>query len=183
MSASVEPWTKAVLDYWFGEVGPRRWWSSGTALDAEIETRFAALWHELRARPHEDFLDTPETALAAIVLFDQFSRNLFRDEARAFAADDLALAIAKGAVAADFDAKLDDDQRSFLYMPFMHSEALADQERSLELFGTLGEGSRKYARDHYDLIARFGRFPHRNAALGRETLPEEAAAAECGKNW
>lgn len=182
-SGVTKNWIHDVLAYWFDEVGPQGWWSSENSPDAEINERFGELWEEQRHRPARAFLGSAESALAAVILFDQFARNLHRDDPRAFATDPLARAIAYGAIGAGYQADYSDDQRQFLYMPFMHSEDLADQQRSLELFGSLGEGSIKFARKHHDIIARFGRFPHRNEVLGRETLPQEKEAVEQGKGW
>jgi len=117
-------------------------------------------------------------------LFDQFPRNIFRGSADAFSTDPLALAIARGAVDKGLDDALSQDERSFLYMPFMHSEDLDDQDRALLLFTALGnQNSLDYAHKHHDVIARFGRFPHRNAVLGRAMRPGEEAAAKEGANW
>ncbi|MCA1750172.1 MAG: DUF924 family protein [Parasphingopyxis sp.] len=177
-------WPRAVLEFWFGEIGEQGWWAGSDATDAAIAERFGPLWEEQRDKPAGDFLATPERALAAVILFDQFSRNLFRGTAKAFATDALALEIAKGAIERGYDRDYSEAQRQFLYMPFMHSEKLADQERSLELFEALGdENSLKFAREHRDIIARFGRFPHRNEALGRDTPPAEKEAVEKGKDW
>lgn len=184
MIAERESWPSEVLDYWFDEIGPDRWWSSGDSPDAEIKRRFGDLWEKLRRCRQDDFLGTPERALAAVILFDQFPRNLFRGTAKAFATDALALEIAKGAIGKGYDEGYSKAQRQFLYMPFMHSEAPADQQRSIELFEALGdENSLKFAREHRDIIARFGRFPHRNEALGRETLPAEKEAVAKGRDW
>ncbi len=177
------PWAEEVLDYWLGTVGPDRWWSAGKSLDNEITQRFEALWREQRQRDAGDFLGTPQIALAAILLFDQFPRNMFRHSAEAFATDPLARAIANGLVGRGWDREIDEEPRQFAYMPFMHSEDLADQDKSLMLFAPLGEDNIEYARKHRDLIARFGRFPHRNEALGRVTLPEEKEAVAEGSDW
>ena len=177
-------WPSEILRFWFEELGPDRFWTRSDAIDQAVRSRFADLLEEQRGRLADAFLDTPEHALAAIILFDQFPRNLFRGKARAFATDEQALAIAKGAIERGFDEGLDSIRRQFLYMPFMHSEKLADQERSVALFTRLGiDQNTRFAREHHDLIARFGRFPHRNAALGRKTLPEEEAAVKEGAGW
>lgn len=184
MSASFDDWAAAILDFWFDELGPDQFWNRSDAVDDAIRLRFADVLNEQRGRDVADFLDTPERALAAVILFDQFPRNLFRHEARAFATDALALALAKGAIERGFDEGLDSNRRQFLYMPFMHSEKLVDQARSVALFSALGiDQNTRYAHEHRDLIARFGRFPHRNAALGRETLPEEEEAVKEGAAW
>jgi uncharacterized protein (DUF924 family) len=119
------------------------------------------------------------TALAGVILFDQFPRNMFRGHADQFATDHLALAIAKAASDKGFDGELQPKERGFLYMPFQHSEDLADQNRSLLLFTELGDDNQLgYARKHHDVITRFGRFPHRNAILGRTPRPDEIAAGD-----
>jgi uncharacterized protein (DUF924 family) len=135
------------------------------------------LWEQKRQLPIECFLDHSLTALAAIVLFDQFPRNMFRGDAEQFSTDPLALAIAKGAIDRGLDEQLEKQERGFLYMPFQHSEEMDDQNRSILLFTRLGDEEQlDYARKHRDVIARFGRFPHRNAMLGRQPRADEVAA-------
>lgn len=177
--------TRDILDFWFREMGPDRWWAGRSQqVDDTIRDRFLDLWEDWRGRPAAQFLATADEALAAIILFDQFSRNMFRGEARAFATDALALEIAIGAVDRGFDRPMTVDERSFLYMPFQHSEDLAMQDRAVALFEALGpSGPVEYARKHRAIIARYGRFPARNAALGRETLPEEAATIAETAGW
>jgi uncharacterized protein (DUF924 family) len=138
---------------------------------------------EKRALPVESFLTDPLTALAGVILFDQLPRNMFRGHADAYSTDHLALAIAKGAIARGFDKELAKDERKFLYMPLQHSEQLDDQNQALLLFTQLGDDEQiKYSKHHRDIIARFGRFPHRNAILGRASRPEEIAAG-ADKPW
>jgi uncharacterized protein (DUF924 family) len=169
-------WQDAVLDFWFG-LAPERWWKTDPALDAAIRRRFLPLWRERREAVPEQFLGSPEDALAAAILFDQFPRNMFRGEAEAFATDALARAVARGAVDRGLDRDLPADRRPFLYMPFEHSEDREDQKRSLLLFTALGDDHHiGYAKKHHDVIARFGRFPHRNAVLGRRPREDEQAA-------
>ena len=178
-------WVPAVLNYWLNEVGPDGWYDSTEEMDARLSHLFRALWEAQKGKPASDFLADADTALAAIILFDQFPRNMFRHEARAFATDPLALDIARAAIARGFDDEFVEGARSFFYLPFMHSENLADQDRCVALFDAPGfEENLEFARTHRDVIARFGRFPHRNKALGRETRPEEqeAAVAE-GADW
>ncbi|MEA3048179.1 MAG: hypothetical protein QOG84_15 [Sphingomonadales bacterium] len=171
-------WQDAVLDFWFG-LAPERWWKTDPALDAAIRRRFLPLWREQRENLPERFLDSPEEALAAAILFDQFPRNMFRGEAGAFSTDPLARAMARGAVDRGLDRDLPAERRPFLYMPFEHSEDLDDQNRSLLLFAALGDDYHLgFAQKHHDVIARFGRFPHRNAMLGRAPRPDEVAAGE-----
>jgi uncharacterized protein (DUF924 family) len=171
-------WRDDVLSFWFG-LRPEQWWKADPALDAEIRDRFLALWERERENVPEAFLAGPRDALAGIILFDQFPRNMFRGHAEQFATDPLALAIAKGAVDRGHDQALAPAERGFLYMPFQHSEDPEDQRRSLALFTALGdEYQLGFARKHHDVVARFGRFPHRNAILGRKPRPEERAAGE-----
>lgn len=182
--ASTRFWVQEVLSFWFDEIGPERWWVRSETVDHEIKDRFTDLWAEKRTCEAADFLGSGEESLAAVILFDQFPRNLFRGAARAFATDRLARAIAEGAIARGYDGGMSGHERHFLYMPFMHSEDLPDQRRSLELFEALGDDfALGFARQHHDIIARFGRFPHRNAALGRETRLEEEEAVEEGADW
>lgn len=177
-------WADDVLHFWFDHIGPDRWFDSGPEIDAEIRERFEPLWHSMKAEKAIFFVTSPREALAAVILFDQFPRNIFRHEADAFATDLLALEIAKLAIGAGFQGKLDQQQKQFLYMPFMHSENIADQEMSVELFDALGDAvPLQFAIQHRDIVKRFGRFPHRNEVLGRETLPEEFDAIAEGKNW
>ncbi len=170
-----------ILDFWFlpladpGHGKPRElWWKSTPELDAGIATRFGALLDKARAGALDSWAQSPDGALALIVLCDQFSRNVHRGSALAFAADGKALAMARLALARAYPVAFGSDMRLFFYMPFQHSEALADQELCCTLFETLGDANNiKYAEDHRDIVARFGRFPHRNAALGRTSTAEE----------
>ena len=171
-------WRRDVLTYWFG-LKPEQWWKSDPEIDADIKERFKQRWAEERRLPVDSFLDDPLTALAAVILFDQFPRNMFRDNAEQFATDHLALAIAKEAVDRGFDDQLQPQERGFLYMPFEHSESLADQRRSLQLFTALGDDYLLgFAQKHHDIIERFGRFPHRNAILGRVPRQAEISAGD-----
>lgn len=171
-------WRADVLKFWFG-LSYDDWWRGGPEIDHRIKENFLKLWAEKRQLPAECFVADPLTALAAVLLFDQFPRNMFRGEAEQFATDHLALVIAKEAVDRGLDEELERDERAFLYMPFQHSESLADQNRAVLLFTELGdENYLGYAKKHRDVIARFGRFPHRNAMLGRAPRPEEIAAGD-----
>ena len=175
-------WRADILKFWFG-LQPKQWWNGGPELDERIKQDFFELWSEKQQLPVESFLTDPLTALAAVILFDQFPRNMFRGHADAYATDTNALAIAKRALERDFDKELTPDERKFLYMPFMHSEKLDDQNRALLLFTQLGdEHQLGYAKHHREIIERFGRFPHRNAILGRASRPEEIAAG-AEKGW
>jgi uncharacterized protein (DUF924 family) len=179
MNMSPPPeWARRVLGFWFAR-GWDDWWTPNPAFDEEIRERFAIEWARQARRPVADFTGDAETALAAVVLFDQFPRNMFRGHADQFATDHLALAIAKEAVAGGYDDGMAEERRGFLYMPFQHSEALADQRQSLLLFTALGNDEQlKYARKHYEVIEQFGRFPHRNEVLGRKPTAMEQAAGE-----
>jgi len=175
-------WRSDVLKFWFG-LDPRQWWKADPELDHRIREQFLKQWTEKRQLPVDTFLCDALTALAAVLLFDQFPRNMFRDHADAYSTDHLALAIAKGAVDARLDEQLQPQERKFLYMPFQHSENLDDQNRALLLFTELGDDEQiKYAKHHRGIIERFGRFPHRNAILGRASRPDEIAA-EADKPW
>ena len=171
-------WRANVLRFWFG-LDPKQWWRGGADLDHRLRETFLKLWEQKRQLPVDSFLDDPLTALAAVILFDQFPRNMFRDHADQFSTDHLALAIARAAIDKGFDDQLEPRERGFLYMPFEHSEDLADQNRSLLLFTALGDANQLgYAQKHHDVIARFGRFPHRNKLLGRTPRPAELAAGD-----
>jgi uncharacterized protein (DUF924 family) len=173
-----EDWRGQVLKFWFA-LQPDQWWRGTPELDEEIEERFRELWEEKRQLPASSFLDDPLTALAAVILLDQFPRNMFRNHADQFSTDPLALAIAKGAIDSGLDEQLEPKERAFLYMPFQHSEDLDDQRRSLLLFTSLGNQEMlHYAKLHHDVVRRFGRFPHRNAILGRSPRAEEIAAGD-----
>jgi uncharacterized protein (DUF924 family) len=171
-------WSGEVLKFWFS-LSYDDHFRSDEGLDERIKQQFAQLWTEKRELPVESFLGDPRTALAAVILFDQFPRNMFRGHADQFATDQLALAIAKAAIAKGFDRQLQPDERAFVYMPFQHSEDLDDQNRSVLLFTTLGDPRFiPYAGKHHDIIKRFGRFPHRNAILGRAPRADEIAAGD-----
>jgi uncharacterized protein (DUF924 family) len=171
-------WRSDVLRFWFG-LDPKQWWDGGAELDHRIKQNFLKLWFEKRQLPVEVFLTDSLTAAAAVILFDQFPRNMFRGSAEQFATDHLALAIAKASIGRCFDEELTRDERKFLYMPLQHSENLEDQDGCIMLFTRSGDDEQlRYARKHRDIIARFGRFPHRNAILGRAPRPEEVAAGE-----
>jgi len=175
-----------ILAFWFGHpdapgYGQARseWFRKDSAFDTEIRTRFLASVEAALAGQLDDWAATPPGLLALLILLDQFPRNLFRGEARAFAGDAKALSLAKAALDKGWDKDLLSVEKLFVYLPFEHSEALADQEQSLALFAALAAGAPgndgflDYARRHHEVIARFGRFPHRNAALGRPSTPEE----------
>lgn len=182
--APPDDWTARLLDFWFDAHGPADWYGGGPDFDAAVGA-LAADWHTaLRALPADLFLDDRDTALAALILFDQVPRNIYRGHADAFATDPLARAIAQAVVDKGWDQDWPDARRQFAYLPFEHSEDMDDQRTSLRLMGQLADpASVDYAQKHFDIIKRFGRFPHRNAALGRDTRPDEREAIALGKNW
>ena len=169
-------WVGDVLKFWFEEAKPEQWFKKDPAFDASIRRRFLALHEVLAANTSEALFADPRTTLAAVIVFDQMSRSMFRDKARAFATDAQARWLALGAIAKGFDAGLTKDERVFLYLPFEHAEDREAQERCVALMATLGDSElTKWAEAHKTIIDRFGRFPHRNAALGRASTPEEIA--------
>jgi uncharacterized protein (DUF924 family) len=162
-----------IVSFW-REAGPEKWFDQDDAFDRAIRERFLGV-HEAAARGERAAWEqSAEGALALIILFDQFPRNMFRGSPHAFATDPLARAVARRAIAAGFDQATDAKMRPFFYLPFMHSEFLADQDRCVALYAALGDPDlSKYATGHRDIIAKFGRFPHRNRVLGRETTQDE----------
>lgn len=169
-----------VVRFWTG-AGPQAWFGGGEAFDRECERRFLAAHLAAARRGLDGWLDTAEGALALLLLLDQIPRNVFRGSAHAYATDGLARHLADRALAAGHDQAFAPALRAFFYLPFEHSEDPADQARSVALFTALGEQTYlDYAIAHQDVIARFGRFPHRNRALGRETTPAEQAWLDAG---
>ncbi|MEL6830755.1 MAG: DUF924 family protein [Pseudomonadota bacterium] len=169
-------WPDKVLGFWFGELEAKDWFSKSEALDADIRSRFGSLHNEHSTKAPHQFLASPNEALAAIILFDQLSRNQFRGTPRSFASDQLSLGIARQMVAKGWDLHITHKRRIFVYLPFEHSENLADQDICIKLVEALeDEQFIRYAHAHRDVIVRFGRFPHRNAILGRISTPEEDA--------
>lgn len=180
-----------ILEFWFAD-GPdswrKAWFHRDDAFDAAIRGRFAATLDQAAAGAHGDWAGTPSGRLALLILFDQFPRNLFRGSPRAFATDARARALAREAVAAAEDLSLTPVQRAFVYLPFEHSEAMEDQDRAVALFEGLRDipamaapgGSIDYAWRHRAVIGQFGRFPHRNVALGRDSTAAERAWLAAG---
>jgi uncharacterized protein (DUF924 family) len=164
-----------ILTFW-RDAGPDRWYAKSAAFDDTIRDRFLGVWEKAYAGDLASWETTDEGTLALILVLDQFSRNMFRDDPHAFSADRLARDVANRAIARGADQRIDTSLRAFMYLPFEHSEDMADQERCLALFRALGNAdSLKWAELHTDIIRKFGRFPHRNIALGRKTTAEEAA--------
>ena len=174
-----------ILGFWLDEVGPDGWYNASEALDRTMRDRFEAAWQNARDGAYSLWLTYPTGTLAYVILTDQFPRNMFRDEARAFATDTAALAAAKVAINRGWDLRIDEPARQFFYVPLMHSENLCDQDRCVRLICQRmpehGPGNLPHARAHREVIRRFGRFPHRNAALGRASnTGERAFEAEGG---
>ena len=165
---------QSVIEFW-REAGPSKWFARDPGFEATFRDRFARLHDQAAQGELLHWPATAEGALAQILLLDQYPRNAFRDTPRAFATDARALEAAKAMLAAGHDKALPDDIRSFAYMPFDHSENLDDQHRAVELLSPVSESHAFHARSHRDLIVRFGRFPHRNETLGRQSTPEEIA--------
>jgi uncharacterized protein (DUF924 family) len=183
-----------VLSFWFGELDERgradsahaaRWWKKDPAFDGEIRDRFETLHRAVANGEREEWLSSARGRLAYVIVLDQFSRNMFRDSGKMFACDPQALAAALGGIELGMDRQVAHDERSFFYMPLMHSEDLAAQDRCVALFAAWRDelaqvapeekraDSVSYAERHRDIVKRFSRFPHRNALLGRESTPEE----------
>ncbi len=165
---------EAVLEFWFDELEQAQWWHKDGALDALIAERFGTLHARALQCELYDWRRTAQGRLAEIIVLDQFSRNIYRDTPAAFAGDPLALALAQTAVAAGADQVLTPTQKSFLYMPYMHSESLAIHEQAVKLYSQPGlEFNLDFEIRHKEIIERFNRYPHRNAILGRESTPDE----------
>lgn len=164
----------AVLQYWFGELTPEQWWKKDEGVDATITKKFGKLYAAHLVETPAEWLKSAHGVLAAIIVLDQFPRNMFRDDPRTHATDDRALSLASDAISTGMDMELDPQERTFIYVPYQHSEDLDVQVRSVELFRSLGnENNLDFAIKHKEIIERFGRFPHRNELLGRESTPDE----------
>jgi len=181
MSDAAPSATAAEIVRFWSEAGHDRWFTKDDAFDAEIRRRFLATHEAAAAGKLAAWEQTAEGALALMILLDQFPRNMFRGSARAFATDPQARAITASALLRGFDGQVPADLRAFFYLPFEHSEDLADQDRGIALYTAAGDtDGLKWAKIHHDIIARFGRFPHRNAVLGRATAAEEQAFLDDG---
>lgn len=174
----------SIIDFWVNEVGPAHWYKSNPEIDAKIKNKFEDVWREAKDGELGAWMCTPEGCLALVLLLDQFPRCMFRGTAQAYSSDGAALAAAKRGIVMGHDFKIPEPQRQFLYMPMMHSESLMDQERcvrliALRLLSTGGEGL-LHAKAHRDVIRQFGRFPYRNAILGRANTESETAYLTAG---
>jgi len=167
-----------ILAFW-RQVGPERWYERDDAFDAEVRSRFRELWRQAADGRLSSWEATDDGALALVIVLDQFPRNMFRGDIRAYSSDTLAREVAGRAISRGADLRVDPALQEFIYMPLMHSEHLADQLRCVELFRGSADNL-KYAEIHADIIRRFGRFPHRNRALGRTTTPDEQVFLDGG---
>lgn len=166
-------WDSEVLNFWFHELTPKQWFISSPEGDELIKTRFKDLVRSLADELPEDTKLSADKSLAAILCFDQFTRNIFRSQAQAFAYDHLALSLSQHIIEQGWDKDMDEPHKQFTYMPLMHSEDITVQKQSLIQFKSFPEHVFKYAQDHHDIIEKYGRYPHRNECLGRQSTPEE----------
>jgi uncharacterized protein (DUF924 family) len=167
---------RVILDFWFKEITPSQWWKKDVAFDELIRDRYFELFEEVKNGAHIEWLDTAQGCLARIITLDQFPRNMFREKPESFSTDHLALLSAKHALSKQFDESLNSQEKAFLYMPFMHSELQVDQAKSIELFKAAGTdlaANLDSALRHKAIIDEFGRFPHRNTILSRESTHAE----------
>ncbi len=163
-----------ILKFWFETLSPKDWWRKNETLDAQIRNEFGAIHEDAAEGKTLAWRKTDEGRLAEIIVLDQFSRNMFRGQPGSFAYDTLALDLSRAAVEGGALTRLDQEKASFLLMPYMHSESLADHHEGLPLFGQYcSEGTLDFERRHASIIERFGRYPHRNEILGRDSTPEE----------
>lgn len=165
---------QSILDFWFTEISPKQWWAKSEDFDETIRTRFGEIHQKAAKCELYEWRVTAHGRLAEIIVLDQFSRNIFRNDARAFACDNMALCLSQTAIELGCDLDLDTNEKLFLYLPFMHSESRDIHEIAVKLFNVAGlEGNYKFELLHKEIIDRFGRYPHRNAALGRVSTAEE----------
>ncbi|KYQ95080.1 hypothetical protein AWY96_16940 [Serratia plymuthica] len=167
---------KQVIDFWFEEIDPEMWFKKDEDFDSRLQVRFGELWHAAAAGELAHWRETIEGRLAEVIVLDQFSRNLFRGTPRAFSSDCMALVLAQEAIRSGQCEQLSREQRGFLYLPFMHSESAVIHQQALALYTELNNGDQlEFELRHKAIIDRFGRYPHRNAILGRISTPEEEA--------
>ena len=166
---------KDIRDFWFADTVQPYWFARSDEVDARIKTDFAETYEAAHRGDLDPWMENAADALSLVIALDQFPRTLFRGSGRSFESNDIALTHARTALDHGYDQDLSETERQFFYLPFMHSEVLADQDRSVTLYKALGnENALDFAHQHRDIIAQFGRFPHRNAVLGRDDTPEEA---------
>jgi uncharacterized protein (DUF924 family) len=178
----MDPTAKDILDFWIDEVGEEGWYRQDEALDTTIRDRWTSAWEQAQSGDLIEWTASAKPCLALLILLDQFPRNMVRGSDRAFATDARAVSVAKQAILRGHDQRIPLPERQFFYLPLMHSEALSNQDKCVRLFLlNFGPGnSLRHARAHRDIIRRFGRFPFRNAALGRESTPEEVEFLKAG---
>lgn len=163
-----------IIDFWFAPATRKLWFNSTPEFDQELRNRFQSTWLQACRGDLDEWMDTPQGCLALVIILDQFPLNMFRDTAQSYASEARSREVAAIAIERGFDKELPSEQLAFLYMPYMHSEDLQDQDLALRLFDQPGlESNLRFARHHRDIVARFGRFPHRNAALGRTSSDAE----------
>ena len=170
-----EPATaQEILDFWFADDTRKLWFDSTPEFDAQLRERYLGTWEAARRGELGRWMETAQGCLALAIVLDQFPLNMFRGEANSYSTEAQSREVSRTAIERGFDAQLEAGQKAFLYMPFMHSEKLEDQEFALELFAQPGlESNLRFARHHHGIVERFGRFPHRNAALGRDSTAAE----------
>jgi len=163
-----------LLEFWFSQDARRHWFRSTPVFDARVRDGFENTWQAAKDGSCDHWADAVHGALALVILFDQFPLNMYRDQAESFATEAQSRVVAAGAITRGWDAGFTDQEKAFLYLPFMHSESLADQGRSVGLFERAGlTDNLRWARHHHEIIRRFGRFPHRNVILGRDSTAQE----------
>jgi len=174
MTISESP--QSIVEFWFSDKVQPLWFQSTPEFDAELRDRFETVWQAAEQARLDDWAETPEGALALVILFDQIPLNIYRGDALCFATEAKSREIANLAIERRYDAQLTDDQKAFLYMPLMHSESIVDQDKAVALYEAAGlAGNLKFAQHHRDIVHRFGRFPHRNRILGRQSTEAEQA--------
>jgi len=165
-----------IIEFWFSERISKQWFASTPELDNEIREKYEGLWVKAADGALGDWEETPEGCLALSIVLDQFPLNMFRDQPKSFATEQQAVEVVSGAIKRGFDKKIPNERLSFLYMPFMHCEALDKQDQSVALFRASGlDNNIRFAEHHREIVRKYGRFPHRNAILGRESTAEELA--------
>ena len=165
---------REIIDFWFSEEVKLRWFNSTPQFDDQLRQRYEKTWGLARCGTYDHWEQEADGAVALVIILDQFPLNMFRQDARQYSTEAHARRIAAGAIEQGLDQSMPDSHKAFLYLPFMHSESIEDQQRSVELYENAGlSDNLKYARHHCDIVQRFGRFPHRNEALGRDSTPEE----------
>ena len=165
---------REIIDFWFAEIEPKQWWQKDEDFDLMVQARFGKSHDQASAGELFQWRETALGSLAEVIILDQFSRNIYREKPEAFASDPMALALAQVAIAKGLDSELSETHRAFLYMPFMHSESPLIHDEAIKLFESLGDPNKlDFERKHKAIIDRFGRYPHRNKTLGRQSTPEE----------